>query len=270
MRRLAKYALTAAVVLLSEPVLASSALEPTHISLPSGPGSIEGLGRSFAPSLASGTASYGVDIAVPPSAGGFEPHLSLDYDSGSGVTDVGTGWRLSGIPTIRRRTENGLPLFTASDAMEIAGEGIPCDLLQVSPGTFRPQWESGAFVRVQQSGADTWQARDKAGVTWNFGGAGFEEAEGSHVATYLPSQATDLHGHVIKYQWDASSGYALLKSVVWNDFGDSARNEIVVSYETRPDTHVLFQNGIKQTLTQRMTAVEVRHGGELVRRYELT
>jgi hypothetical protein len=62
---------------------------------------------------------------VPPSAGGFEPHLSLDYDSGGGVTDVGTGWRLSGIPTIRRRTENGLPLFTASDAMEIAGGSCP-------------------------------------------------------------------------------------------------------------------------------------------------
>ena len=270
MRRLAKYALAAAVVLLSEPGLASSALEPTHISLPSGPGSIEGLGRSFAPSLASGTASYGVDIAVPPSAGGFEPHLSLDYDSGGGVTDVGTGWRLSGLPTIRRRTENGLPLFNASDAMEIAGEGIPCDLLQVSPGTFRPQWESGAFVRVQQAGPDTWLARDKAGVTWSFGGAGFEEAEGAHVATYLPSQSVDLHGHVIKYQWDASSGTALLQRIVWNDFGDSARNEILVSYETRPDTHVLFLNGIKQTLTQRMTAIEVRHGGQLVRRYELT
>jgi RHS repeat-associated protein len=270
MRRLAKLALFAAGLLLSEPALASSGLEPTHISLPSGPGSIEGLGRTFAPSLASGTASYGVDIAVPPSAGGFEPHLSLDYDSSGGVTDVGMGWRLAGIPTIRRRTEDGLPQFNASDPMEIAGEGIPCDLLQVSPGTFRPQWESGAFVRVQQSGAGTWQARDKAGVTWNFGGTGFEEAEGAHVATYLPSEAIDLHGHKIAYQWDASSGYALLQRVVWNDFGDSARNEILVSYEARPDAHVLFQNGIEQTLTRRMTAIEVRHGGALVRRYELT
>ncbi|HEX8795236.1 MAG TPA: toxin TcdB middle/N-terminal domain-containing protein, partial [Polyangiaceae bacterium] len=262
--------LTAVALVISTPARASNGLEPTHISLPSGPGSIDGLGRNFAPSLASGTASYGVDIAVPPSAGGFEPHLSLDYDSSGGVTELGMGWRLSGIPTIRRRTEDGLPRFTASDPIEITGMGVPCDLLQVAPGTFRPEYESGAFVRIQQASADSWQARDKSGITWTFGGPGFEEAEGPNVAAYLPSTARDLHGHVIAYQWDTSTGYALLQHVTWNDFGDSARNEILFSYENRPDPHLLFSTGIKQALTKRMTAIEVRHGGALVRRYELT
>lgn len=262
--------LAAVALVVAVPARASNGLDPTHISLPSGPGSIEGLGRNFAPSLASGTASYGVDIAVPPSAGGFEPHLSLDYDSSGGVTELGMGWRLSGIPTIRRRTENGLPRFTASDPIEISGMGIPCDLLQVAPGTFRPEYESGAFVRIQQASADTWQARDKSGITWSFGGPGFEEAEGANVAAYLPSKAVDLHGHVIAYQWDTSSGYALLQHVTWNDFGASARNEILFSYENRPDPHLLFSTGIKQALTKRMTSIEVRHGGALVRRYELT
>jgi len=262
--------LAAAALALAAPAQASNGLEPTHISLPSGPGSIEGLGRNFAPSLASGTASYGVDIAVPPSAGGFEPHVSLDYDSSGGVTELGMGWRLSGLPRIRRRTENGLPRFTASDPIEIDGMGVPCDLLQVAPGTFRPEYESGAFVRVQQAGADTWQARDKSGITWSFGGRGFEEAEGPNVAAYLPSKAVDLHGHVISYQWDTSSGYALLQQVTWNDFGASARNEILFSYENRPDPHLIFSTGIKQALTKRMTAIEVQHGGTLVRRYELT
>ena len=270
MRLLAATAIAAIALSLAGVSRASTGLEPTHISLPSGPGSIEGLGRNFAPSLASGTASYGVDIAVPPSAGGFAPHLSLDYDSGGGVTDVGMGWRLSGIPTLRRRTENGLPQFTDGDPLEIAGMGIPCDLLEISPGTFRPEYESGAFVRVQKAGPGTWQARDRSGTTWNFGGGGFQEAEGSRVATYLPSEAVDLHGHKIAYEWDASSGYALLQRVVWNDFGTGARNEILVSYEDRPDPHVLFGSGIRRAITKRMTAIEVRHGGQLVRRYELS
>ncbi|HEV3193577.1 MAG TPA: SpvB/TcaC N-terminal domain-containing protein, partial [Polyangiaceae bacterium] len=107
--RLLAIVLLAPLLLLPRDARASSALEPTHISLPSGPGSIEGLGRNFAPSLASGTASYGVDIAVPPSAGGFAPHVSLDYDSAGGVTEVGMGWRIAGIPSVRRRSENGLP-----------------------------------------------------------------------------------------------------------------------------------------------------------------
>ena len=43
--------------------LASAAgVNPTRISLPKGPGSIEGLGRSFVPSLASGTALDGTKL----------------------------------------------------------------------------------------------------------------------------------------------------------------------------------------------------------------
>ena len=69
MRRLIASAFAAATLLATSSSFGNG-LDPTRISLPSGPGSIEGLGRSFAPSLASGTASYGVDIAVPPAAGG--------------------------------------------------------------------------------------------------------------------------------------------------------------------------------------------------------
>jgi hypothetical protein len=62
-------AVAVAIAMALAPALASAnGLEPTRISLPKGPGSIEGLGRNFTPSLASGTASYGVDIAVPPGA----------------------------------------------------------------------------------------------------------------------------------------------------------------------------------------------------------
>ncbi len=80
----------------------AAGIAPTHISLPNGPGSIEGLGRNFVPSLASGTAAYGVDIAVPPGAGGFGPKLGLDYDSGTGASELGLGWHIGGVPRIRR------------------------------------------------------------------------------------------------------------------------------------------------------------------------
>src|SRR5258706_15240755 len=88
-------------------------IQATHISLPKGPASVEGLGRNFVPSLASGTASYGVDIAVPPGAGSFRPTVGLEYDSGGGVSELGLGWKLGGIPSLRRRTQGGLPRFDA-------------------------------------------------------------------------------------------------------------------------------------------------------------
>ncbi|MFZ5895573.1 MAG: toxin TcdB middle/N-terminal domain-containing protein [Myxococcota bacterium] len=243
---------------------------PTRISLPQGPASIEGLGRSFAPSLASGTAAYRIDIAVPPAAGAFAPKLSLDYDGGSGVSELGLGFHWGGLPSIRVRTENGLPRFDQTDAFELVGLGIPSELLLMPDGYFRPQYEGGTFVRVGHvAGSDEWEARTKEGTIYRFGGPGFLESEGKHVATYLLREMADLHGHRIAFAWETREGYALLKSVVWNDFSPNVQQRIVISYEPRPDVHTLFSSGVKNVLSQRVTSIEVTLGGDLVRRYTL-
>ena len=52
-----------------------SGVSPNVISIPDGPGSIEGLGEEFETSANSGTASYGIEIAVPEGSGGFKPSL---------------------------------------------------------------------------------------------------------------------------------------------------------------------------------------------------
>src|SRR4051794_26384720 len=54
-----------------------SGVGPNSISLPKGPGSIEGLGESFQPSLNTGTANYGVALKLPPGVAGHAPSLSL-------------------------------------------------------------------------------------------------------------------------------------------------------------------------------------------------
>jgi hypothetical protein len=140
----------------------------------------------------------------------------------------------------------------------------------MAPGIFRPSIEDGSFVRVRRSADGTdWEARTKAGVTLRFGGAASIEAEGDHVSAYLLREELDRHGHVVVYDWDTSEGHALLKDVVWNDFDRASRNEVRFEYEARPDRHRRLSNGIFETLTRRLHSAEVRHGGELVRRYEL-
>src|ERR1051325_3446517 len=90
------------------PAADKSAVGPSAISVPKGPGSIEGLGESFQPSLNSGTAKYGVGIKVPPGTAGHAPSLSLSYEGGGGNGWLGIGWAL---PTayIQCRTDKGMP-----------------------------------------------------------------------------------------------------------------------------------------------------------------
>src|SRR5258705_4253099 len=54
-----------------------SGVSPNTISLPKGPGSIEGLGESFQPTLNTGTAKYGIALKVPPGTAGQAPALTL-------------------------------------------------------------------------------------------------------------------------------------------------------------------------------------------------
>src|SRR5687767_2102795 len=71
-----------------------SGVRPQVLSLPSGPGSLEGLGQAFEPQLNTGTASYGVPIKVPPGVAGHAPALELRYDGGQGNGHFGLGWSL--------------------------------------------------------------------------------------------------------------------------------------------------------------------------------
>src|SRR5215475_10975051 len=71
-----------------------SGVSPNTISVPKGPGSIEGLGESFQPTLNTGTANYGLDISLPPGTAGHQPSLSLSYEGGGGNSPLGYGWRL--------------------------------------------------------------------------------------------------------------------------------------------------------------------------------
>jgi len=257
------------LILLALAAPARAELDSTRLSLPKGPGSIEGLASAdFTPNPASGQASYSIPIVVPPAARSFGPSLSLNYDSGAGVSELGVGWRLAGVPSVRRRTEDGLPRFDDTDTFEVVGIGIPAELLQVKPGIYRPRYEDGSFVRAERQG-ERWEVRTKAGQVLSFGGDGHTVEEAGHVAVYLLRTARDLRGHEVSYEWTTEGGYPLLERVVWNEFGSEFVNEVSFDYEERPDSSRLFSSGIGQILQDRLVAVTVRHGGSLVRRYEL-
>ena len=81
-----------------------SGVSPSAISLPKGPGSIEGLGESFQPRLNSGTAAYGIGLSLPPGTAGHAPSLKLSYEGGGGNGVLGFGWSLP-LPMIQRRSD---------------------------------------------------------------------------------------------------------------------------------------------------------------------
>ena len=78
-----------------------------QISLPKGGGAIRGIGEKFAANPVTGTGSMFVPVFTSPARSGFDPQLSLSYDSGAGNGPFGLGWSLS-LPTITKKTDKGL------------------------------------------------------------------------------------------------------------------------------------------------------------------
>lgn len=84
------------------------------LKMPKGGGAIQGIGEKYTVNLANGTGSLAVPIATSSGRSGIQPGLTLVYDSGSGNSEFGLGWKLKGCDSITRKTSKGLPKYDDS------------------------------------------------------------------------------------------------------------------------------------------------------------
>ena len=87
------------------------------------------MGEKFSADPITGTASFSVPIYTSPGRSGSGPQLTLSYGSGNGNSPFGFGWSVA-IPSITRKTDNGLPQYRDPDESDIfifsgAGDLMP-------------------------------------------------------------------------------------------------------------------------------------------------
>lgn len=164
------------------------------ISVPSGSGTVQGMGESFSAQLSTGIATFSVPIALPAARGGAQPSLGLSYSSSGGYGVAGVGWQI-GVPFIARQTDRGVPRYkdqsiwhpeqdhfvfnggqelvpictvsgsTCAGALENEAMPVWADGWQY----FRPRVE-GSFLRFFWAPNHlTWRVQDKSGVTMELG-----------------------------------------------------------------------------------------------------
>ena len=257
-----------------------SGVKPTSISLPSGAGSIEGLGESFQPQLNTGSSSYGVSISVPPGRTGLQPSLHLGYNSGLGNSFMGLGWTLE-IPSIRRRTDKGFPEYSDRDVFVFGGE----ELVPLSnpEGDWRAKNE-GSFQRFRRvsdsNGGLYWEMTDHDGTRHLFGqhrgtnsswsvvvnpsappGTGFD-------STYCWALDTtiDRHGNRIEYEYfdpngtPGSAGLLYPQRIRYSFLGSNNWQEVRFEFEDRPDKFEDYRPTFPVITGQRLSRiVELSH-----------
>jgi len=241
-----------------------SGVEPQVISLPKGPGTLDGLGESFEPMLNTGTVTYEVKLTLPPGVNKHQPELSLVYDSGHGNSVPGIGWDLD-IPFVQRQTDKGLPKYDGTDIFIYASSG---ELVPTGGGIYRMKIE-GRFSRFIDKG-DSWEVMEKNGGRLFFGESqSARVANGKGIFKWLLERSVDSNGNEIRYTYFQDGGQAYLGSIQYSIVG-SALNSVKFDYEDRNDAFSDFRSGVEVTTAKRLKSIEVLNLGSLVRRYELS
>ena len=95
----------------------SNAIEIPSVSLPKGGGALKGIDEKFSVNAVNGTASLSFPLPFA-AARGAVPALNLSYSSGGGNGVFGLGWSI-GLPSIKRKTDKGLPRYLDADESEV-------------------------------------------------------------------------------------------------------------------------------------------------------
>ncbi|MEL6178400.1 MAG: SpvB/TcaC N-terminal domain-containing protein, partial [Myxococcota bacterium] len=277
------------MTVLSTPAGAQTGVSDDRVSLPEGPGSLEGVGENVDIDPNMGVMRYGIPIQVPQGFAGLTPELQLAYSSGNGGSVVGMGWSME-VPTIERMTYRGLPQYNADDDFCVSGSNQIILLPGSDPPTYRARYEK-EFVRyrwyaVGDGSQGYWTAEYPDGRTGYFGA----DQEGNLVPSarvsgnagtfrYHLVEMTDVYGHTARYRYTTSGVIALLRSIDYVFTGGRDANDprysVSFQYEERMDNTGFdylsdAKAGFNELLTQRLAHINVFSGAERIRRYNLT
>lgn len=254
-----------------------SGVSPNTISLPSGPGSVEGLGTSFQPMLNTGLARYSVPITVPAVSAGNSPDITIVYDSGQGDGPAGIGWTF-GPGSISRQTDKGIPRYVDSandidddhdgeidepDELDTFLGPDGEELVPVGSNTYRARIE-GSFVRYRKVD-DYWEADLKDGTTLRFGSSlDGRETDSSGLKTFRwrLQKRTDANGNVIEYAYSELPGSENIKYIREIRYGPgeppwSVFYFVRFTYDDKPDWRTDYRSGFLRRTAHRLQQIDI-------------
>lgn len=261
------------------------------VSLPSAPGSVDGVTDNARVTPNTGAMSFSVPIDVPRGFPGATPALELTYGSFAGDGPVGIGWDLA-VPAIERTTARGLPTYTTADEFAFGGTDPLVALPDAGTGVaeYRARFER-SFVRFRWNGQTGpegyWTAETPDGSVTYYGAdstganvpAARLSAPGKGTFRYYPVDTVDRLGHRLHYTWaaevlpdgtDASIvSVPLLRSVAWVFVQNQPTYQVTFSYGDRARVVSDCDPTFEMRLTKQLSGVTVTAHGKTLRTYAL-
>ncbi len=277
----------------------SSSSDPSSSNGASAPGGGGDGGKAdFQADLFTGRFSYTVPIKVVPGRQGAQPSLALGYNSSGGNGWCGMGWGLD-TGYIQRDVRHGVPIqwsvgstnplpqYDDSKGFTASLGGAGSVLVRVGPTNQNPvvyrQQVDTTFLTYNYYTNNHWEVVDKSGNTFYFGEGITNQMEntrtnwtqgvGSSTFRWALDRVIDVNGNetFLKYTTDGNTLY--LTNILYNANINSpalaATHEVDFILTNRPDTNITFTSGYRVTQRKLLSEIDVRAGGQNVRKYAL-
>ncbi|MCB9642131.1 MAG: VCBS repeat-containing protein [Myxococcales bacterium] len=267
------------------PAFADSAGSKSGVSanvliLPSGAGSLGGVGENVQLNNNMGNMSYTIRMEIPKGRGQATPSVSISYNSGASPGVVGIGWGLSAGGSIERLTVRGLPTYTNADPFY----GSTGELVKIPNTAYYRSRMEGGFVRYRWHQTDAndqrgyWTAEYPNGNIGYFGASSDgKEDLGSQVyglkGTFRWELNTlvDRNGNKIRYSYFREGSQLYLERIEWVfDKSENPLYRMDFRYEDRTDPISDGKPGFDLVTKKRMKEITIFSEGQRIRSYDLT
>lgn len=223
----------------------------------------------------SGAASYIIPIHTPRGVNGFQPNISIIYNSQSGNGILGYGWNISGLSSISRVPSTiyfdgiteGVNL-NRMDKLALDGNRLIC--INADSTEFKTELEN--FSKIIGGKSDVsyywFEVKTKDGSTNYYGTTEDSRLRplgnwSQPLAWYL-SKSTDPNGNSINYFYTNQNGEIYIDRIEY------ANNSIQFIYEDRPDKNVTYFAGASVSQKKRLKGITVKSDGQVARSYSFT
>lgn len=237
---------------------------------------------------ASGTATYTLPIATPPSIKNVAPIINLNYNSGIRGGIAGQGWSINSISSITRMATrrdidgfvDGVD-FDSDDKLALDGQRL---LLKTgtywAPGSiYETEYKSNTKIELKTEGTTTYfivTAPDGSRSWYGSRGSGSLQNSISASSWYIV-RYEDSNANFIDYTYKAvnynNTNQLYIDSIIFSGntiAGITPQNKIVFNYRGSKRIEKDFIKGGPIYATQILDKIEVFTNNSLFRRYQLT
>jgi len=219
--------------------------------------------------LPNGALTYQIPIDIYPGVNGFQPNLSLSYNSFSGNGLMGVGWNMDGLSFITRVAKNLYYENKTEGALMDKSDPFVLDglrLIKTSENSSEINYETErgnikATAYINGNIVLYFKVWHPNGNTAIYGYTN----NASSLLEYPLTELQDRFNNTITYNYAYGNNHYMIQSIIYG------YASVVFNYNpSRPDNPFYYRGGIKVTLNNLLSSVECRFGSNVLRKYDIS